>query len=66
MNQSNWIGALQKPLWEEQPYKMLTSHQNKTTRRTGYKKVYAPPPPGSIQNINGALWNAEQNTNNNS
>ena len=23
MNQSNWKGALQKPLWEEQSYKML-------------------------------------------
>ena len=28
-----------------EPYKMLTSHQNKTTRRAGYKKVYAPAPP---------------------
>ena len=54
-----------------EPYKMLTSHQNKTTRRAGYKKVYAPPPLPPTQEafrIKGAWWNAEQNknTNNNS
>ena len=33
MNQSNWKGALQKPLWEEQPYKMLKRTTKPLRRR---------------------------------
>ena len=33
MNQSNWKGALQKPLWEEQPYKMLKRTTKPQRRR---------------------------------
>ena len=50
------------------------ANQNKTTRRAGYKKGYAPlrpsipPLPKEALRIQEAWWNAEQNknTNNNS
>ena len=45
------------------------ANENKTTRWTGYKKVYAPPPiqlPKEAFRIKEALWNAEQNKNTNS
>ena len=45
------------------------ANQNKTTRRNGYKKVYAPHPhphPKEAFRIQGAWWNAEQNKNTNS
>ncbi len=49
---------------------LRNANQNKTTRRAGYKKVYAPHPPPSKKafRIKVALWNAAQNknTNNNS
>ena len=43
---------------------LRNANENKTTRRTGHKKVYEPPTHEAFR-IKKARWNAEQNKNTN-